>query len=181
MADFPQDKWPGLKDGYIDEFGRIDADIHAAAGEIWPRAAAFAQGKLHDIAAGQLILLKVCAKLTTKRASGAITIQNLKAYLMRSYVREVFIELKEKQLREVPAGETLELSSHDVAVNLNRKILIEQVMALMDGWSRQVFELRALGHSFEEIGKMLRKSSASVRSRYSKQLFRIKRELGNDE
>ena len=83
----PRIRWPQLNAPYLDELGSVDGDIYEAAGEIWPWAAAYSHTILGDEAFGQLLLLKVCAKITEKRAAGSIEIESLLPYLKTAFKR----------------------------------------------------------------------------------------------
>src|SRR5688572_31818519 len=123
MADSQQIPWPSPDAPYIDEFGCIDKDIHEAAGEIWRWAAAYATATLGDEASGQLALKKVCAKITEKRAAGAIRIVNLNAYIQTAFKHEVLAQLKRKR------SASIDLSVEpviDYDPDIDQKILVEQ-------------------------------------------------------
>jgi len=173
MADSLQISWPSLDTPYIDEFGCIDKDIHEAAGEIWSWAAAFATATLGDEASGQLALKKVCAKITEKRAAGAIQIVTLKAYIQTAFKHEVLAQLKRYRSADVD----LSNEPSDYGLDMDQKILVEQILARMDTEDRRITELLILGYSFEEIARKHGMRSNVIRSRHSKVLKRIKRAL----
>src|SRR5689334_13277055 len=106
-AAFPKLPWPSLDAAYTDEFGSIDKDVHEAAGEIWHWAAAYAIATLGDEASGQLALKKVCAKITEKRAAGAIQIAKLNAYLQAAFKHEVLAQLKRHRSASVELSEEI--------------------------------------------------------------------------
>ena len=174
MADSLQIHWPSLDAPYVDEFGCIDQDIHETAGEIWQWAARYAIATLGDEASGQLALKKVCAKITEKRAAGAIRIVSLTAYIQTAFKHEVLAELKRNRSVE------LDLSAESVTdydLDIDQKILVEQILARMNFEDRRITELLILGYSFEEIARKGGTRSNVIRSRHSKLLKRIKREL----
>ena len=174
MADSLQVPWPSLDVPYVDEFGPIDKDVHKAAGELWRWAATYAIATLGDEAAGQLALKKVCAKITEKRAAGAIRIVKLSPYIQTAFKHEVLAQLKRKRSANV------ELSAEpitDYDLDIDQKILVEQILARMGQEDRRITELLILGYSFEEIAKKDKKRSNVIRSRHSKVLKRIKTEL----
>jgi DNA-directed RNA polymerase specialized sigma24 family protein len=174
MADSLQINWPSLDAPYTDEFGCIDKDIHEAAGEIWHWAAAYAINTLGDEASGQLALKKVCANITEKRATGAIRIVKLNAYIQTAFKHEVLAQLKRK--RSVSIDLSSELLA-DYGLDIDQKILVEQILARMNPEDRRIAELLILGYSFEEIAKKDGRRSNVIRSRHSKLLKRIKEEL----
>ena len=175
MADSTHIKWPALDAPYIDEFGCVDQDIYQAAGEIWRNwAAAFSIAKLGDEASGELALKRVCAKITEKRADGSIRIEKLNAYIQTAFKYEVLAQLKRNRTGNADPPDEL---AAKVDVNIDQKILVEQIMARMDPENRRIAQLLILGHSFEEIAKQDGVASNVLRSRYSKQLSRIRTKL----
>jgi len=174
MADSLQIFWPSLDAPYIDEFGCIDTDIHDAARQIWRWAAAYAIATLGDEASGHLALKKVCAKITEKRAAGAIQIVNLNAYLQTAFKHEVLAQLKRNRSVNIdPSTEPIT----DYDLDIDQKILVEQILTRMNAEDRRITELLILGYSFEEIARKDGTRSNVIRSRHSKLLKRIKREL----
>ena len=174
MADSLKIPWPSLDAPYVDEFGCIDKDIHQAAGELWHWAAAYAIATLGDEASGQLALKKVCAKITEKRTAGAIQIVKLNAYIQTAFKHEVLAQLKRNRSVDV------DLSAEpvtDYGLDIDQKILVEQILARMNSEDRRITELLILGYSFEEIAKKDGTHSNVIRSRHSKLLKRIKKEL----
>jgi DNA-directed RNA polymerase specialized sigma24 family protein len=174
MADSLQIPWPSLDASYVDEFGCIDQDIHETAGEIWRWAAPYAIATLGDEASGQLALKKVCAKITEKRAAGAILIGNLRAYIQTAFKHEVLAQLKRNRSVDL---ELTPGSITDYDLDIDQKILVEQILARMNSEDRRITELLILGYSFEEIAKNDGTHSNVIRSRHSKLLKRIKKEL----
>lgn len=174
MADSLQKSWPSLDAPYIDEFGCIDTDVHEAARNIWRWAAAYATATLGDEASGQLVLKKVCANITKKRAAGDIRIIKLTAYIQTAFKHEVLAQLKRKRSLNV------ELATEpitDSALEIDQKILVEQILARMEPEDRRITELLILGYSFEDIATKDGRRSNVIRSRHSKLLKRIKEEL----
>ena len=174
MADSLQLLWPSVDAPYVNEFGPIDTDVHKAAGEIWRWAAPYAIATLGDEASGQLALKKVCAKITEKRAAGAIRIVNLRAYIQTAFKHEVLDQLKRNRSVDVDLSAE---SVNDYDLDIDKKILVEQILARMNSEDRRITELLILGYSFEEIAKQDGTQSNVIRSRHSKLLKRIKREL----
>src|SRR5215217_5155021 len=150
MADSLQISWPSLDAPYVDEFGCIDKDIHEAAGEIWRWAAAYAIAILGDEASGQLALKKVCARITHKRAAGHIRIVKLNAYIQTAFKHELLAQLRSKRSVNV---DLITEPLTDSGLDIDQKILIEQILSRMDSEDRRVAELLILGYSFEEISR----------------------------
>ena len=70
-----------------------------------------------------------------------------------------------------------ENGSHRISEALNDQILIEEVMAQMDSWTRKVFELRVLGHQFEDIAQMYKTSPKLLRSKFHKEIKKLSHRL----
>jgi RNA polymerase sigma factor (sigma-70 family) len=178
MGDSPQTNWPPFSEAHLDVEGSIDADIYAAAGELWPPAAALAESILHDEAAGQIALATVCVRITAARSKGRIQIKNLKAYIFRSYKHEILRQLQTQRLHDALIDDKYRsINETRPDVELHKKILLEQIVLRLDKRNRKVFELRVLGYTFEEIGKDLGEPSNRLRNALSKQLKKIKEEL----
>jgi len=178
MADSLETKWPPLNEAYRDELGAIDYDIYAAAGEIWPMAAALSKTVLHDESIGQVALLTVCARITESRAAERIQIKSLKGYIFQAYRYEILRLLQQRRLHdELSAQRYAVIEETQSADDVLKKILIEEIISRMDATNRQIFELRVLGHSFEDIARMVGKRSNAVRNIYSRQLSKIRNEL----
>jgi DNA-directed RNA polymerase specialized sigma24 family protein len=178
MGDFPHIDWPPLAEAYLDAVGPIDIDVYNTAGEIWPMAAAFAKKALDDESAGQIALLTVSARITASRLADRIHIRSLKAYIFRAYKHEVLRHLQTRRLHhEITVEKYQAITETESDDDVHKKILIEQILARMDKRNRRVFELLTLGYTFEEIAKALGKPSNSLRSAFSKQLYKIKKEI----
>jgi DNA-directed RNA polymerase specialized sigma24 family protein len=174
--------WPPLKGAYVDEFGSIDPDIYQAAGEIWISwAEKFAFRTIHDEHAGLRLLLKSAADVSRARATQGEQIINLKAYLSIAYKRLVLERMERDNRHRERDRQVLDLSSstNDEA-DLNQKLLLQQLIQRMDAWTRQVFELLALGHSNEEIGAFFGMQANVVRSKYHKSLMKLKKQLEDE-
>jgi hypothetical protein len=170
--------WPAIEDGYNDEFGWIDPDIHKTAGELWDRGGeGFAISTLRDEMAGQRLMLKAAA-LVTRRRVAAAEIENIPAYLYQTYKHLILAELeKENGHRRSESNISNEKLSTLVegspGEDVERRILIQQLMSRMDEWTREIFELLIVGYSFEMIGQLKNKKSNVLRSKFNKQLKRL--------
>jgi hypothetical protein len=157
--------WPPLATAYTDEFGHIEPDVYKAAGALWSvRAEQFARSTLGDAPTGLRLMLKAAALVSRKYLEPGMHIENLSAYLFHAYKRLVLAELEKENGRRKRNADIYEelVSRPDEADDVNRKILIEQIMRRMDPWTRGVFELLILGYSFEEIGEARGKSGSNI-------------------
>jgi DNA-binding CsgD family transcriptional regulator len=174
--------WPALEGAYMDEFGSIDPEVYQAAGEIWTGwGERFASKTIHDEHAGLRLLLKSAADVSRVRAMQGEQIVNLKAYLSIAYKR-LALERREKDNRHRERDrQILDLSSNTSSeIEINQKLLLQQLIQRMDAWTRRVFELLALGHSQEEIGSFLGMQANVVRSKYHKSLMKLKKQMEDE-
>jgi RNA polymerase sigma factor (sigma-70 family) len=174
--------WPSIDAAYTDEYGRVDAEVYQTAGQIWGQAEKLALTALRDHAAGLRLMMKAVAIVSRRRADADVHIDNLRAFLFRVYKNLVFAELKKQNRRREIEGQWDHDSApvNQTADDLDRRILIEELVSRMDARTREVFELRMLGYKFEIIGEFLGMDANHVRSVYSKSMARLRREVGGD-
>jgi DNA-directed RNA polymerase specialized sigma24 family protein len=171
---------PEVATAYMDEWGAIAPEVHRAALALRKQAESFARVTLHNEDVGHTLLAKAAAIVTRALIERPGSITNLPAYLFKTYQRQVLAELeKEKSHERILVGQAGEISlnGHDACAELDQQILVYELRKRMDERTRQVFDLLVLGHSFEEIGSMLGKSSRAVRNNYYDHLDRLKKEL----
>ncbi|HKQ73781.1 MAG TPA: hypothetical protein VJ810_08655 [Blastocatellia bacterium] len=165
---------------YIDEWGVIAPEVHRAALALHKQAEIFARVTLHNEDAGHTLLAKAAAIVTRALKERPGTITNIPAYLFKTYKRQVLAELEKERSHEqilVEHGGEASVNGHDACEELDQQILVRELRRLMDERTREVFDLLVLGHSFEEIGLILGKSSRAVRNNYYDHLNRLKKEL----
>ena len=170
--------WPNLDEGYTDEFGVIYPEVYQAAGELWPQAERFINPKLHDRPAGMRLMLKAAAAVSRKREEQPDQIRDIKAYLWTAFKHNIYEEAEKENRYE--SLEPDEQSKNDIPATseaMNDQILIEEVMAQMDSWTRAVFELRVLGYHFEDIAQMLKMRPNLLRSKFHKEIKKLSRRL----
>lgn len=172
--------WPPLETAYTDEFGEIDPKVYSTAGRLWAQAETYALYAIGDAPSGLRLMLKAAAIVTRRLSLPDVRIANLPAYLFQTYKHLVLAELEKQsghRKREAERRIELEALSGSLAENVDRKILIQQIMRRMDSRMREVFELLILGHSFEEIGKLRGENAHALRTRFHKRLKRLTKEL----
>ncbi len=91
-----RDAWFTIEQTYTDEFGEIDPETLAAAGQIWPPAERLALSILHDEQTGRVLMSKACARVTRIRVEDPAAIENLPAYLFRTWKRLLLYELEKE-------------------------------------------------------------------------------------
>ena len=170
--------WPSLDEAYTDEFGDICPEVYQAAGELWPQAENLINTKLHDRPAGMRLMFKAAASVSRKREEQPDQIRDLKAYLWIAFKRNIYEEV-EKESRYQPLELEQEPTNDFRAQSdaLNDQILIEELMAHMDSWTRTVFELRVLGYQFEDIAQMLKTRPNLLRSKFHKEVKKLSSKL----
>lgn len=167
--------WPKLNEAYADEFGQIEPEVYHVAGELWPQAAAHLSGTLRDHAAGLRLMLKAAALISRVRREQPDHIQDLPAYLWRTFERMVQAELKRAR-RQQPLDPALETAAQRApAAALDDQILIEELLRRLSPSARLLFELRLLDYEFEEIAHLLGKRPNVLRSRFSKEIKKLRR------
>lgn len=176
MEESPEKEWPAIDSDYTDEFGQIQAEIYLAAGAIWDSAKRFALLTLQDPQASSRLVFKAAVIVSLKQKNAGVQIDDLKAYLFQTYKHLVLDELrKENRRKEIQTERRAELESLSVNVteDIDRKILLEQVVRRMDPWLRKVFEWRCLDYDFDTIAKSLGEKTGVVRSKYSKRVTQL--------
>jgi hypothetical protein len=172
--------WPPLETAYTDEFGEIDPEVYATAGRLWTQGERFALHALVDAPGGLRLMLRAAAIVTRRLSLPDVRIANLPAYLFQIYKHLVLAELEKQsghRKREVDRRTELEALSFPLAEDIDRKILIQQIMRRMDSRMCEVFELLILGHSFEEIGRLRGQNGHALRTGFHKQLKRLTKEI----
>jgi DNA-directed RNA polymerase specialized sigma24 family protein len=170
--------WPSLDEGYIDEFGVICPEVYQAAGELWPQAESLVYSRLRDRPAGIRLMLKAAAAVSRILQEQPDQIRDLKAYLWTTFKRLISEEAEnENRYQPLEPEHHLTNNSHGPSEALNDQILIEEVIAQMDSWTRTVFELRVLGYQFEEIAQMLKMRPNLLRSKFHKGIKKLSRQI----
>ncbi len=173
-----------IEQTYTDEFGEIDPETLAAAGQIWPQAEKLAISILHDEQAGRVLMSKACARVTRKRAGDPAAIKNLPAYLFQTWRRLLLREQKKEdghQQREAEMAELQTPSPNSVPYNLYRKILFQEIYKHMDEQTRRVYRHIALGFTFPEIGKKLGRNPDVLRATFHKQIKKLMKQFALED
>lgn len=168
----------------VDRFGReISPLVVDAAQQIGRRAIHHAE-KLHlDPAIAANLLEEAAAAvsraLDRKRNRPQDPIRDLRGYLFRAFIRRVNKKLR-RQLQVENAVRILLVTSQnssDPLVELERKILIDELLTSGDDVTRDVFYRRVEGLSWDEIGDSYGRSSHAAESRFSEGIRRLAKRL----
>lgn len=176
----PTPDWGTLEIGYTDEFGAVASDVYAAAGRVWRQARDYAARVLHDFdeARARTLLLKAAAQTTRARDEKLHRIDELDGYLFQTFKRVVLAELdKDDNRRRFETNSHLETEWHSQASNVERRILLGELVAAMDEWTRGVFEWLALDYSFDDIARHLGMNVKVLRNRYNRHLTALKKKF----
>lgn len=176
----PTPEWGTLEIGYTDEFGPIAPDLYAAAGRIWRQSQAYAARVLpgSDQAQTRTLLLKAAAQVTRARAEKAQQVKELDGYLFQTFKRVILAELeKDNNRRRFETEAHLDAEWQAQATNVERRILLNELVAAMDEWTRGVFEWLTLDYSFDDIARHLGMNAKAVRNRYNRHLATLLRQL----
>jgi DNA-directed RNA polymerase specialized sigma24 family protein len=172
---------PEVATAYLDEWGAVAPEVHQAAVSLRERAESYARTTVGAEDAASALMAKAAALVTRALEDRHEQITDLEAYLFQTYKRLILAEMEKESARErILAERAVEVSQngHDASAELYQYILVEQLRKRMNPRTRAVFDLLALGHTFEEIGSMLGKSSRAIRNNYYEQVARLKQELG---
>lgn len=173
--------WPPLEAAYADEFGHIEPEVYRAAGALWRAGGEqFACSKLGDAHLGFRLMLRAAAGVTRIHLDPDQRIENLPAYLYTAYKRLVLAELEKQnghRRRDAELHAALASQSDTTADELDRKIELQRLYRRMDQWTREIFVLRTLGHTFDEIGQKRGASGHGIRTKFNEKLRRLLQDL----
>ena len=177
----PTPDWGTLEIGYTDEFGAVAPDIYEAAGRVWRRARDYAARVLRDAddARARTMLLTAAAQVTRARDEKAREIVEPDGYLLQAFKRVVLAELeKDDNRRRFEADAGFQAEWHAQASNVERRILLDEIVSSMDEWTRSVFEWLTLDYTFDEIARHLRMNPKVLRNKYNRHLNALIKRVG---
>ena len=123
-------------------------------------------------------MLKAAAAVSRKREEQPDQIRDLKAYLWITVKHNIYEEVeKENRYQPLEPEQQPKNDSHIPSEALNDQILIKELMAQMDSWTRTVFQLRVLGYQFEDIAQMLKMRPNLLRSKFHKEVKKLSRKI----
>ncbi|HKV33749.1 MAG TPA: hypothetical protein VJP89_05500 [Pyrinomonadaceae bacterium] len=174
-------KWPPLTTAYQDVFGEIDLDVYNVAGEIWQQGRAFARAKGIDDAIAHTAMIRAVAKVSHRLQAPAPNLKTRgarKAYLFTAF-RRCLSETQTKESLTKSTQDDVEALADDdsLASQIERKILLEEIVRHMDPQTRYIYERLTLGYSFEEIAGAMGTRANRLRSAFSKRIKKIASEF----
>lgn len=168
----------------VDRHGRrMSPVVHDAAEQIAHRAILHGE-KLHiDPAVAASILeeaaTRVSRAIDRKKNCNEQPVRDLRAYLFRAYLRLMNKAVK-RQLLVADAIRTLSVTSHnstDLLAELERKILVDELLTRSDPVTCDMFYRRTQKFSWDEIGLSYGISGHAAESRFSQALRKIRERL----
>jgi DNA-directed RNA polymerase specialized sigma24 family protein len=171
---------PEISSSYEDEYGEIDITVYLVGNSIWPYAQAFALRITNDEEQARDLMLRAIA-LVSKRRKANVEINNIKQYLILVYKRCVFEEAKRAKRFECCGNDKLEIVYEQADEELERVILIKELMAKMDVEMTGIFEKLIVGYSFSEIAAETHASPDVLRNKFRRRLERLRTQMENDQ
>jgi hypothetical protein len=166
---------------WTDPYGRIAKPVYETAQQLWPRLEGVAIRLCGDPQLGQQMLMKACVAVTRIQQQEPERIANLAAYLETTWRRlllEVIAQEKARQQRqhEIPAP----LSLINTSERLDQQVLVREIVARMDAWTRTVYEYQVLGHTFEEMSQALGQRGHVIRTKFNKKMKKLMRQIATE-
>lgn len=179
----PSRVWPPLTNGYIDEFGPIDPTLHEVAGRLWPTVEVQLRRARIVPEDGQTLMLKAVALVTRATCQRTEEISHIDGYLWKTFHRLLLEELERRALHsklDAEFGARFAPEAQRSEDEITRIILMREILDRADEWLRQVLELLQMGHSYEEIAMLLGGRANVIRSRVSKRLKALAKQIGKE-
>jgi DNA-directed RNA polymerase specialized sigma24 family protein len=176
--------WPDIQAAYVDEFGPIEPSVYAQAGTLWPVVEPLVLRTIKDVQNGQRLMMKAVALVSRKFAEQPERMINLKSYLFQVFRHLLFEELEKltgHAERDVEAAARIAVIPQRSEDEINRIVLIHEILQRADKWTRETFELLTLGYTFDEIGRKSGMKANFVRSRLSKRLQKLAEQVRKEE
>jgi hypothetical protein len=184
MAQYPHvtQEWGVLESEYVDEFGPVAPALYEAAGRIWRRSLTYAARSLPgtDQASTRTLLIKAAAQVTGSTTWRDRQVNDLDGYLFQTFRHLVLAELEKANNRlRLETEARLDAEWVDQSNNVERRILLGELVAAMDGWTRAVFMWLSLDYTFNEIAGHLDMDPRVVRNKYKRRLAALMKQVGD--
>ena len=175
----------GFRVSPVDRLGRIiSPPVLDAAEEIGHRAILHAEKLLIDPAVAASLLEEAAAVvsrvLDRKKRRNQEPVRDLRAYLFRAFIRRVNRTKKREFLvsKAVRLFSAAPRNSIDPLLELELKILIDELLTRSDPVIRDMFYRRSEKYSWKEIGLLYGVSGHAAESRFSQAIRRLANRLG---
>jgi RNA polymerase sigma factor (sigma-70 family) len=158
----------------------------SVAQEIVHRAVSLGEKLLGDPALALTLFEEVAATvskaLTEKLPAEKASIRDMRGYLFRAYLRRINIERKVTvALNDSTQEEQEKHTRRSSESNIERQILLSEVLKSCDTLTREIFYLRLEGCSWREIGKRCGIPLNAASLRFSKALRRLRNEFRRED
>jgi DNA-directed RNA polymerase specialized sigma24 family protein len=167
----------------VDRLGRaVEASVLVIAQEIAPRAVSHGERLLGDPSLALTLLEEAAAAvsktLAEKHTSGKPAIRDMQRYLFRVYLRRINIERR----HSFSADDAIEMEWGEHVLrspegDIERRILLKEVLESCDTLTREIFYLRLEGCSWKEIEKRCGIPLNAASLRFSKAIRRLRNQL----
>jgi DNA-directed RNA polymerase specialized sigma24 family protein len=168
--------WPEVQGAYLDEFGPIDPKVYTYATSLWPAVEPLVLRTIRDEHHGQRLMIKAVALVSRKLAEQPGRLTNLKSYLSQTFRRLLFEEFEKQTNHAERDAEVFALTTaipDSPEDEINKLILVHEILDRADSWTREVFHFLILGHTLDEIGSHYHMKGNFVRSRLSKRVKKL--------
>jgi hypothetical protein len=126
-------------------------------------------------------MIKAVAITSRRRSEEPTKITELKSYLEKVFRRLVLAEMRKGSTTKWE-GEEIESSDQAQSEHeIERDILIREIMARADEWTKGIFEWRILGHSWQEIAPKYGMQANHLRSQWSKKMSTLRRRVEREK
>jgi len=176
-SDWPH--WNALTPTFRASFALNDESVYNAAGDLWESALKYALSRNLDASEAREALLRAVASVSAHHTR---EIRALHSYLFKAYTNRLLRLLTQQKHYASLESVNEELASDPTVVEvMEQQVLLSEVVARMDQEMRSIYEGLILGYSFEELAPKLGKPANSLRSKFSKGVKRIAREVRYSE
>jgi DNA-directed RNA polymerase specialized sigma24 family protein len=180
--------WPNVEATYDVPEGRIDLDVHEAAGKVLRRAAGFAMRMLNDEGIVIELMYTAAAKVTEARSNKREAIKNLTHYLHRTYLHLLCDYWKQQSRSQQLSGDLVDefvrlfasvnvLEDCDNTRAVERRRLVDEIVEQMDDWTFETYDLLVAGYTFEEIARAKDDQSNRIRAKYHRRMRMLARKM----
>lgn len=165
----------------VDRFGRaIDPAVLKTAEELGQGVIEYGERAVGDPAVLANLLEESAAAvsrvLRAQQQGNGTPIRDLRAYLFKAFIRRVN---RVAQRREASGNSShLRLMGTRTTENLDRKILMGEILGRCDPIICEMFYRRNEGFSWKEIGKKYGISAHAAESRFAQAFQRVRKRLG---
>jgi DNA-directed RNA polymerase specialized sigma24 family protein len=165
----------------LDRRGRpIASALLSIAQEIAPRAVTHGEKLLGDPALALSLFEEAAATVSktivAKQVSGKPSIRDLRNYLFRVYLRRIGTERKSHLSFDEPNDDDLEQYAQQTeSTNIERDILLKEVLETCDTLTREIFYLKLEGCSWKEIERRCGIPVNAASLRFSKALRQLQK------